>query len=336
MFQNKMTLIFGSDDVKGLVNISEVIEGVETAYKAHAKGKYVMDPKTHVILPQYEGEYEAMPCHLFEPSVSCMKWVAIRLRNREKFGLPTATSVIIYNDPESGFPLAIGDASLITRMRTGAAGGVGTKYLSRKNSKILALVGAGAQSETQLAAIATVRELTKVYVVDPKTSKLAEMFVKNMEKIYDFDILQKEKIEDAVSDADIITTTTPSRSPIVKNEWISPGTHINAIGADEPGKEELDPAILLRSKVVVDDIKQTTRDGEVNVPISRGIYRKENIYGTIGEIIVGLKDGRTSDDEITVFDSSGIALQDAVTVKLFYERLMQSGKGLEKKIIPTL
>jgi alanine dehydrogenase len=128
---------------------------------------------------------------------------------------------------------------------------------------------------------------------------------------------------------------TPARGPLVKDEWIAPGTHIAAVGADKAGDQELDPHILQRARIFVDDIRQCRTDGEINVPLSKGLIREDDIAGEIGEVITGKKPGRRSDDEVTLFDSTGIALQDSATVPLEYERALAAGVGIEKKMIST-
>jgi alanine dehydrogenase len=142
-------------------------------------------------------------------------------------------------------------------------------------------------------------------------------------------------VEKTVRGADVVVTVTPARAPIVKDEWIAEGTHIAALGADKGGDQELDPAIVQRARIFVDDIRQCRTDGEINVPLSQGLIREQDIAGEIGEVIIGKKKGRTSDKEITLFDSTGIALQDSATIPLEYERALAAGVGVEKKMIST-
>ncbi|KKK96000.1 hypothetical protein LCGC14_2667160, partial [marine sediment metagenome] len=142
-------------------------------------------------------------------------------------------------------------------------------------------------------------------------------------------------LKSVVEGADVVVTVTPARGAIVMKEWIAPGAHIAAIGADKGGDQELDPKILQRARIFVDDIRQCRTDGEINVPLQQGIIKEEDIAGEIGEVITGKKPGRTSDKEITLFDSTGIALQDSATVSLEYERAMAAGVGIEKKMIST-
>jgi len=218
----------------------------------------------------------------------------------------------------------------ITAMRTGAAGGIAAKYLARKNSKVIGLVGAGTQARTQLIALLTLYgSLEEVRVYD--INQLArESYVSEMKNTYGDqieNIFQVKDIEDAIKGADIVVTATPSRKPLVMNEWVDEGVHFNCIGADAPGKEELDPAILRRAKIVVDDLEQASHGGEINVPLSKGLLSKGDIWATIGEVVAGLKEGRTSDKEITVFTSTGLAIQDAVTANLTYQKALSKGVG---------
>ena len=143
------------------------------------------------------------------------------------------------------------------------------------------------------------------------------------------------RMEKTVRGADVVVTLTPARGPIVMDAWIAPGTHIAAIGADKKGDQELEGKLLTRARIFVDDIRQCRTDGEINVPLSEGLITEADIAGEIGEVITGRKPGRTSDEEITLFDSTGIALQDSATVPLEYERALAAGVGIEKKMIST-
>jgi len=214
-------------------------------------------------------------------------------------------------------------------MRTGAAGGVAAKYLARKDSEVVGLVGAGAQARTQLAALLSIyRELEEVRVWS-RTATTREAYIDEMKP--DCPNVAKmvavESAEDAVKDADIVVTTTPSRKPIVLNDWVGKGTHFNCIGADAPGKQELDPAILTRAKIIVDDWEQASHSGEINVPLSKKIITRQNIWGNIGEVVAQAKPARTSIDEITIFTSTGLAVQDAATAELAYKRALTKRIG---------
>jgi alanine dehydrogenase len=293
-----------------------------------------MEPKGHIVLDKYPGEWEAMPSYIEEPEAAACKWVSIRERNRERFDLPTVFSILIYTHPETGFPLAICDGSYHTVMRTGASAAVSAKWLARKDSKVLAIVGAGHMAEGTIETCNEVLALDEVRVWSRSRPTL-DGFADKYADRFSFDLRPSADLEQVVRGADVVVTVTPARGPIVMDEWISPGTHIAAVGADKGGDQELDPRILQRARIFVDDIRQCRTDGEINVPLAEGSISEDDVAGEIGKVIAGQLDGRTSADEITVFDSTGIALQDSATVPLEYERARAAGVGVEKKMIST-
>lgn len=334
-WRNRKTLILSRTDMMGLVTPAEYNSRVEQAYRMHGAGRYYMDPKGHIVLDKYPGEWEAMPSYIEEPEAAACKWVSIRERNREQFDLPTVFSILIYTHPETGFPLAICDGSYHTVMRTGAAAAVSAKWMARKDSKSLAIVGAGHMAAGTLATCNEIFKWQEVRVWS-RTQKTLDAFVREAQQKYDsFSIQGSTDLKSVVEGADVVVTVTPARGPIVMKEWIASGTHIAAIGADKGGDQELDPKILQQARIFVDDIRQCRTDGEINVPLQEGIIKEEDIAGEIGEVITGKKQGRISDEEITIFDSTGIALQDSATVPLEYERAMAAGVGIEKKMIST-
>ena len=332
---NRKTLILSRSDMMGLVTPAEYVACVEQAYRMHGEGRFFMEPKGHIVLDKYPGEWEAMPSYIEEPEAAACKWVSIREQNRERFNLPTVFSILIYTHPETGFPLAIVDGSYHTVMRTGAATAVSTKYLAREDARVLAIVGAGHMAEGTLETTATIRPWTEVRVWS-RSQKTLDGFLRNMQpKFPELTIRVSTNLEDVVPGADVVATITPARGPIVRDEWIAPGTHIAAVGADKGGDQELESAILQRARIFVDDIRQCRTDGEINVPLSQGIIQESDIAGEIGKVVCGALPGRQSADQVTLFDSTGIALQDSATVPLEYERALAAGVGIEKKMIST-
>jgi alanine dehydrogenase len=333
-WSNRKTLILGRSDMIGLVTPAEYVERVEQAYRMHGEGRYVMDPKAHIVLDKYPGEWEAMPSYIEEPEAAACKWVSIREQNRDRFGLPTVFSILVYTHPETGFPLAICDGSYHTVQRTGASAAVSAKWLARPDSKVLAIVGAGHMAEGVIETCNEVFEWDEVRVWSRSRATL-DGFAARYDGRFAFRLSTSTNLEDVVPGADVVVTVTPAREPIVRDDWIAPGTHVAAVGADKPGDQELDPRILQRARIFVDDIRQCRTDGEINVPLGQGMITVDAIAGEIGEVIAGKKAGRTSPDEVTVFDSTGIALQDSATVPLEYERAVAAGVGIEKKMIST-
>ena len=334
-WRNRKTLILSRTEMIGLLTPAEYNGCVEQAYRMHGERRFYMDPKGHIVLDKYPGEWEAMPSYIEEPEAAACKCVSIRERNREKFDLPTVFSILIYTHPETGFPLAICDGSHHTVMRTGAAAAVSAKWLARKDSKTLAIAGAGHMAAGVLATCNEVFRWQEVRVWSRSQATLDRFVKEQQPKFPHLKLVPSINLEQVVRGADVVVTVTPARAPIVRNEWVGEGTHIAALGADKSGDQELDAQILKRARIFVDDIRQCRTDGEINVPLSQGLLKEADIAGEIGEVIIGKKKGRTSDREITLFDSTGIALQDSATIPLEYERALAAGVGIEKKMIST-
>lgn len=322
----KKTLVLTKKEVESLITMKETLPTVEEAFRYHGRNKVEMPAKTYIHLKKYCGDFRAMPAYIEGMEASGLKWVNVHPGN-SRFGLPAVMAVIIYSDPRTGFPLCIMDGTAITNFRTGAAGGIAAKYLARRNSRRVALVGCGAQGRSQLGALNELFNVGEVKIWG-REGACAEKFCREM-KNPRFSIRITRSVEECVKDADIIVTTTPSRRPIVRSEWIKKGAHINAIGADAKGKEELDPKLLSCSKVVIDDWSQASHSGEINVPLEKGMISKRDIYASLGEIVAGKKPGRKNDEEITIFDSTGLAVQDIAVARLVYKKALgRLTKGL--------
>lgn len=303
------TQILNKQDVQELLRMSDVIKVVEDAFIAFEQNKASMPPKSYLIVEH--GDFRAMPAAI--NGAAGMKWVNVHLKNKAK-DLPSIMALLILNDPETGYPLAIMDATQITAYRTAAASAIASKNLARKISQSLGIIGAGHQAYTHIMAHLELYDFEEIKIYD--LSKNATGRLINYFSDYP---LTECSLEEAAA-SDIICTLTPSKSPILKQAWIKPGTHINAVGADAKGKEELEPSILGKALVVVDDVGQASTAGEINVPVSNGTYKLDQIYATLSEIIIGKKKGRTDDKTITIFDSTGVAIEDIATAKLVYEK----------------
>lgn len=322
-------LWLNQSDVKSVLDMTSTLLAVESGFREHGLKKVQMPPKSYLYFEKHNGDLRTMPSFMENKDIAGVKIVNVHPENREK-GLPTVMAVVVLNSTETGAPLAVMDGSYLTDMRTGAAGGVAAKYLARQDSKVVGMVGLGDQARTQLLAISEVMDIEEVKVTCRKPGS-CDSFEKEMKPVVNCDIIRKDSIKE-VCECDILVTTTPVRSPIVMSEWVQEGTHINAIGADAMGKQELDPALLKRSKVVVDDIVQASHSGEVNVPISSGVFSENDIYAELGEVVAGIKSGRESDEEITIFDSTGLAVQDLVTANLVYEKALEKGIGKKMEL----
>jgi len=326
----KKTLILTQEDIKNLVSMHDVISVIEKAFRAYGEKTARMPAKIYLDLPEYNGDFRAMPAYVGSLKSCGMKWVCVYPLNK-RFKLPAVMAQIILNDPRNAYPLAILEATHLTNMRTGAAGAVAAKYLAKKNSKLVSLVGCGVQAGFQLLALCEIFKIERVKIWGRSPGEMRD-FIKRVKKT-GLSITSYGKISECVKDADIICTTTPSRKPLVKLEWIKSGVHINAIGADAPGKEELDPEILKRAKIIVDDCTQALHSGEINVPLRRGIISDKNILSNLGEIVAGRKKMRREKGDITVFDSTGLAIQDIAIASFVYKAALRKNKGFWIKFV---
>lgn len=293
---------------KGL-SYANVNRAIEAVFAEHGKGNVSMPPKVYVTLP--EGDIRTMPAYVPALGMCGVKVVNVHPNNREHH-LPTVMATTILLEVTTGLLLAVIHATNLTDMRTGAAGAIAASYLAPSREISLGIIGSGRQAEAQIAAITTELAVQELCIWSRTTSNAEKLAA----RWASFNA-RATSIERA-ADCDVVVTVTPATSPVVKNDWIHEGTHINAIGADGPGKEELDPEILFRSSIYVDDINQAVHSGEINVPIRNGLLTPHQIAGTLGEVVLGLKK-RKDKNEITLFDSTGLAIQDLAIARLAME-----------------
>jgi alanine dehydrogenase len=314
-----------------VLDMDLALAAAREAFQAYGEGRVNMPPKSYLQLAK--GDFRAMYGEIFLPDahICGLKWVNVHPGNPHR-GLLTVMAKILLNDPETGLEFTDLDGTHVTNFRTGAAGGLAAEHLSRPESARLGLIGAGAQARTQLAAVLKVRAIKEIVVFDRHLA-CSRPFAEQIAGTYGINARAAERVADAVTGMDIVVTTTPSDTPVVFQDMVSPGTHINAIGADAAGKEELDPAILQAAKIVVDDWAQASHSGEINVPLSQGKLKPEQIYGSLGEIAAGKKPGRTAPEEITVFDSTGLIIQDLALGYAVYQRAKERGLGEEKDFL---
>jgi alanine dehydrogenase len=310
--------------------MEEAIPAIEDVFRQQGLNKTQMLPKIYLHLEKYTGDFRAMPAYVEKLNKCVLKWVNVHPNNR-KIGLPTVMAVIILSDPRNGFPLCIMDGTLVTNLRTGAAGAVAAKYLAREDSKVIAMVGCGEQAKTQAEGLRLIFKIKEIKLWS-KDDSCGRNFMNKMRAGKEKMSVCK-KLEDCVRGSDIVVTTTPSRKPIVKYSWLKKGCHINAIGADSRGKEELEPLILQKAKIVVDNFTQASHSGEINVPFAKGLITSKNIYAELGSIICGKKKGRANDREITVFDSTGLAIQDLAVANIVYNSALKKKIGTKIDLI---
>lgn len=314
-------MLFLSDhDIEKLLEMEEVIDTVEGAFREYAEDKVILPPRSTIMVPKYNGSISFMPSYLKGSEAQATKIISIYPNNPEK-GLPTTIAWIIVNDPETGLIKAFMDATHITAMRTGAITGVAARYLAPNDATTAAVFGAGVQGRTQLWAACTVRPIDRAFVYD-LDARAMESFARDMEEKLDIEISISETGKEACRDADIILTATTSSKPVIKYEWLKENVHVSAIGAFYPDWRELDTATVVESKLVVDDYEGIMLEaGDILIPINEGAITEEHIYADLKELVSGKKKGRTTEDNLTVFKSVGIAIQDSSVANLILSKL---------------
>jgi len=317
------TTMVSSREVEQHLEMADLVPAVEAAFAAYENGTAQMPPKSYIDLPRYNGDFRSMPAYLEtdEWEAAGIKWVNVHPDNPERFDLPTVMGTFVYSDPESGYPLAVMDATTLTMKRTGAAAAVATDHLAVSDASSLGIVGAGVQSYAQLEAIAEVRPIETVVVSDLDDDRL-ERFVETYGPELDVRI---GTVSEAAS-CDVLSTVTPVESPIVSPDDLGDATHVNAMGADAEGKQELQTEIVRDAFLVIDDFDQTTHSGEINVPWDTGAIDETDIDAELGEIVAGASLNCDPGYQVTVFDSTGLAIQDVAAARVVYHAL--DGEGL--------
>jgi alanine dehydrogenase len=333
MHESHGVLILSEKEARSCLPMKDAIDAVRQAFRAFAEGRVAMPPVVHLGVEKYNGEVDIKTGYVEDFQLISTK-IASGFYDNPKIGLPSGVAVIVLMDLKTSLPLAIMDGTYLTAVRTGAAGGVAASVLARKNSKTVGVIGAGTQGREQVLALRELFAIEKVKVWS-RTATNAEKYSSEMSKILGTTVQAATSPREAVADTDIIVTATPARKAILMDEWVKPGVHINAMGADGPGKQELDPKIMKRAKIVVDSLKQCRIIGEIQHALSQGLIKEGDIHAEIGEILIGKKVGREFDDEITVFDSTGMAAQDIAAANIVYRLARKTGIGKSVTLLET-
>ncbi len=326
-----MSLVLTDLEVMQVLDMDLALAAAREAFRAYGEGRVNMPPKAYLTLAL--GDFRAMYGEIFLPEghVCGLKWVNVHPGNPLR-GLPTVMAKVVLNDPDTGLEWADMDGTFITNYRTGAAGGVAVEVLSRPDAACLGVIGAGEQARTQIAAILKVRPIQKIIICDCARAR-AQALKDEVAAFYPVQVRLAPDSQETALASDILVTVTPSDVPLVMRDWVRSGTHINAIGADAEGKQELDPAILKTARIVVDDWAQASHSGEINVPLSKGEITPDMVYGSLGEVVAGKKPGRQSPEEITVFDSTGLIIQDLSLGFAVFNRAKERGLGEMKEFL---
>jgi alanine dehydrogenase len=324
-------LLLSESQVQALIDIDELIATLEQAHIQYSSGKAVMPVRLVVPLPQIQGRITSMPGFLNEDKTLGMKVVTYFQDNPQR-GLPAILATIMLFSAENGKMTAAMDGSYITAIRTACASAMATKVLANTSTPVLGILGAGVQARAHIQALSRVRKLKKIKIYSPSGTAAASI-KKDMEPAVGASIEVAENGADAVKNADLLVTVTTAKEPILKPQWLAPGMHINAVGSHRPDLREIDGATLARSKVIVDSREAIMAEcGDILLALAENAISENTIYGEIGEVLAGTKSGRSSADEITLYKSVGIAIQDVATANLVYRKALQQNVGTNVEI----
>ena len=324
--------VLSEEDTRQLLELEEVIEAIENVYKEKASGSGKVFPLVFHEFEKGVADMDIKSGTLDKMGVYGLKLVSWFGNNPSK-GLPSLSGIVMLFDSSTGLPIGTISAEHMTGMRTGAAGAIGAKYLARNNSEVMLMVGSGHQASYQIRAMQTViKGLKKVFVYDPINFESAKGFISKFEyKLDSIEYIPVQDLETSVANSDIIVTATPSKKPLIMKEWVKAGTHFSCMGSDMSGKQEIDENILKSARLFTDDILQSVSVGEFEVGINNGTITKEDIICEIGDVLNGEYYGRTSDNDITVFDSTGIGLQDIAAGYIAIQKAKKINIGTEVK-----
>jgi len=321
---NMLRLLSGSE-VRTAVNMHEAIEVMRDVFCQLSSHKVDVPLRTSITSPS--GTTLVMPAYLPASAALGLKVASIYPGNVSR-GLPTVTALVAALDPETGQPIAVMEGAYLTSLRTGAASGVATDVLARKDAHTLSVIGAGAQARTQIEAVCCVRDIQEIHVFG-RTRTSAEALAAELSRNYPtLNVTAATTRSEVVKGADIVITATNSSTPVFNGEDLTPGVHINAIGSFRPDMQEIDEYTVERAVLVVDQREAVLSEaGDIIIPIRKGVITEEHIYAELGEIILGLKPGRRNNDEMTLFKSVGNAAQDVAIARLVLQSAEENNIG---------
>jgi len=317
-------LILNKKDLEELLPMEEILEVLAIGFREIKEGKCVVHVRFHLNVEEHQGQFLFMPAYLPGLKQSGTKIVSVFPLNTSK-GKPTIYASYLLSDPTTGELLALLEGATLTGLRTGGASGLATRYLARKDARVLGVIGTGFQSFFQFKAIRAVRPIEEVWAYDLDPQRLKN-FCKRLDPLVK--IHPASTPSEAVRQSDILVTSTTSKTPVFSGKDLKPGVHINAIGAFRPDMRELDEETVLKATIVVDTYEGCLSEaGDLLIPMGEGKLKKEAIHGDLGDLVTGRKRGRSSPEEITFFKSVGFAMEDLVTAYRAYEKAIREGKG---------
>jgi len=320
--------ILSCEDVRRALPMRQAIEAMKGAFAQLSTGQADVPLRVALNVPRHDGVTLFMPAYLAADDQMAIKIVSVFNDNPAQ-GLPLIHALVVVVDATTGRPAAVMDGTYLTALRTGAASGAATDLLAREETHVVAVFGAGAQGRTQLEAVCAVRPIQEVWIHDVAPERAAA-YAAEMSQRLSLPVRVAETPAEAVRQADVICTATTSTRPVFADADVRAGTHVNAIGAYTPQMQEIPAETVLRAKVVIDHRKASLAEaGDLLSPLRQGLMTEDHIYAELGEIAAGLKPGRTSPEEVTLFKSVGVAVQDVAAASAVLEAARRLGLGTE-------
>jgi len=324
-------LIISEKEVHKLIEIDELISALELAHIQSSTGKAVMPVRLVVPLPQIQGRITSMPGYLNEDKALGMK-VVTYFQDNPKKDLPAILATIMLFSSETGKMIAVMDGTYITTIRTACASALATRVLANAETSVLGILGAGVQARAHIETLGRVRKLGRIKIFSPSGTSAAKV-KSDMEHAVGIPIEVAANAEAVVRDADLLVTVTTAKEPILKSEWLKPGVHVNAVGSHRPDLREIDGATLAKAKVVVDSREAMMGEcGDILLAIKEGAITANQIHAEIGEVLAGAKPARISANEVTLYKSVGIAIQDVATAQLVYRKALEQNVGTNVEV----
>lgn len=319
-----MPLLLGDQDVDQLMTMQECVQVMDDAFQQAGRGETWNRPRSRIRMPG--GFHHLMAAAVLDSKV-------FGLKTYTSFRSGTRFLTILY-DSETGDILALVQGGRCSQLRTGAVSAVATKYMARENSSTVGIIGTGFQGRSQLEGVCAVRTITSVKAFD-RVTESCETFCKDMSQSLGIPVTQAESNEECVRGSDIVITMTTSREPVLLGDWLEPGMHINAAGSNHWIRREVDDNVIRRADiVVVDSVPDAQVEaGDLLFPIERGAIRWDQIH-ELASVVVGHVQGRTSDEQITLFESQGIAISDVAAAAYVYNKAKERGLGTELPLSP--
>lgn len=323
-------LLLTREDIKKVFSMKDAIEADKEAFRLIVEEKCDAPLRTKIQAPKYDGCFLFMPAYVEDMDTASLKIINIFPKNIDN-GIPSSPAQVLLIDGTTGMVTAVMDGTYVTQMRTGAASGAAFDLLGRKDARIGALIGTGGQAAAQLEAMLVARELAEVRVFDvnyERTCAFAEQMQKELSS-YGTKITAARSSDEAIDNADLLITVTPSSKPVFDGNKVKKGATVSCVGAYQHHMQEMDPVILTRASKIYFDSEEAvlSESGDILIPLEQGIITKEDFTGDLGQVIKGELPGRENDDEIIVFETVGVATQDLMAARRIYDQAVAAGVG---------